>query len=60
MNPYPPAIEKADETTRRKQALAKVYSLLMKLAEEKETKTADVLNEQETTAPLKSNIPPGQ
>ena len=60
MNFFPPAFKKADEATRRKQALAKVYSLLIKLAEEKEKKTADVVNEKEATVPLKSNIPTGQ
>jgi hypothetical protein len=51
---------KGDPDLRRKRALAKVYDLLIKLAEEKEKETADTEKDYEKPALLKMNIPVGQ
>ena len=51
---------KVDPNLQRKHALAKVYDLLIKLAEEKEKESADIEKNKETTALLKMNIPLGQ
>ena len=53
-------ISPVDKDSERKQALAKVYSLLLKLAEQNETASSDDdLKEKESTEsePLKTNIP---
>ena len=50
-----------DPDIERKRALAKIYSLLIRLAEEKENKkepSETVKVEEETLVPLKNNIPP--
>jgi len=53
-------ISPVDKDSERKQALAMVYSLLLKLAEQSETASPDDdLKEEESTEsePLKTNIP---
>lgn len=50
-----------DIDTEKRRALAKVYSLLIKLAEEKESVHMETSQEiKEASAPLKNNIPTGQ
>ena len=55
MNNTPALFSKVDPEAQRKKALAKIYELLMKLAEEKENVT-----DKEKAEPLKSNIPVGR
>ena len=54
---HPSLLEKAPTDEKRRQALAKVYELLIKLAEEEEKKAADATQIEENSALLKSNIP---
>ncbi|MBI5932707.1 MAG: hypothetical protein HY867_03280 [Chloroflexi bacterium] len=49
-----------DNDTERRRALAKIYSLLIKLTEEIENASSETNQGKEDTAPLKQNIPPGQ
>ena len=50
-----------DKDIERRRALAKVYALLIKLAEETENVHSDKNQEkEEVSVPLKNNIPPGQ
>lgn len=53
-----PVHAKADPELQRKKALAKVYDLLIKLAEEKDY--ADITKDKQKTVPLKKNIPLGR
>jgi hypothetical protein len=59
-NQYASLFKKADPISQRKKALAKVYDFLIKLAEEKETKPADLNKDKSKTELLKLNIPPRQ
>ena len=56
-----PAITPIDNDTQRRRALAKVYELLIKLAEKREKQKAlpETVEEQEVevSVPLKNNIP---
>lgn len=47
-----------DEDIERRRALAKVYSLLIKLAEEEQVPVPEVNQEDSSFEPLKNNIPP--
>lgn len=58
MTPSPSTLTKADPELQRKKALAKVYDLLIKLAEEKDS--AGTEKDKQKTVPLKKNIPLGR
>lgn len=47
-----------DKDVERQRALAKIYSLLIKLAETKESTALEIDHDEATPAPLKNNIPP--
>jgi hypothetical protein len=53
-NNFPP---KLDQDAERKRALAKVYSILLRIAEEHEA-TKAIQNEEKTSELLQENIPP--
>jgi hypothetical protein len=46
-----------DKDVERRRALAKIYSLLIKLAEEKELTLAEANQDKSAPEPLKNNIP---
>ena len=58
MKPNFPVLTKVDPELQRKKALAKVYDLLIRLAEEKDA--ANSAKDKQKTVPLKMNIPLGQ
>jgi hypothetical protein len=60
MNDYPSVFTRTDPETQRKRALAKVYDLLLKLAEEKEKETVEITDDKEDSELLKPNSSPGQ
>jgi hypothetical protein len=60
MNQTASLLSQIDPVTQRRKALAKVYTLLIKLAEEKEEKTTTTTKANEKPALLKPNIPQGQ
>lgn len=49
-----------DNDIERRRALAKIYSLLIKLAEEIENAPSETSQVEEDSVPLKQNIPSGQ
>ena len=53
-----PVLTKTDPELQRKKALAKVYDLLIRLAEEKDS--ANIAKDKQKTGPLKKNIPLGR
>ena len=49
-----------DKDIEKRQALAKIYSLLIKLAEEVENESPKLNQQEENSEPLKNNNPTGQ
>lgn len=49
-----------DKDTEKRRALAKAYSLLIKLAEDLETTSSETSQDKEDTVPLQQNTPSGQ
>ena len=57
MNQNVSLLSRIDPVAQRRKALAKVYTLLIKLAEEKEEKTTTTTKAKDKPALLKLNIP---